>query len=51
MLYITYTAMVIIISILWIVARAIIWAKNKKINWKRELQTLMICYLIRWDML
>lgn len=44
MLNITYTAMVGIISILWLIARAIIWKKNKKINWKRELQ-LMLVYI------
>ena len=38
MLNITYTAMVGIISILWLIARVFIWKKNKKINWKRELQ-------------
>ena len=44
MLNITYTAMVGIISILWLIARAFIWKKNKKINWKRELQ-LMLVYI------
>ena len=42
MIRISYAAMVIFISIIWLVIRAVVWLKNKKINWLRELQLLLV---------
>lgn len=42
MIEISYLQMVLGISVIWIVLRAICWAKAKGINWKRELQLLLV---------
>ena len=44
MVEIHYSAMVILISVLWVLVRAIINLKNHSICWKRELQ-LMLVYI------
>lgn len=48
MLEISYTAMVLVISTLWCAARLIVRLKNKKTDWKRELQLLLvyICLIV-----
>ena len=48
MIQISYVTMVIVISIIWLIARAVVWVKNKKINWLRELQLLLvyICIIV-----
>jgi len=45
---ISYTFMVILISVLWMIVRGVVWVKQKRIVWKRELQLLMvyICLLV-----
>lgn len=42
MLVISYGTMVMIISAIWCINRAVIWTKNKKMDWKRELQLLLV---------
>ena len=42
MIAISYSFLTIAVSIVWILLRAIICMKNKKINWKRELQLLLV---------
>ena len=42
MIQISYAFMVILITALWMVARAVIWIKQKQINWKRELKLLLV---------
>ena len=42
MIKISYTFMVILISVLWLIVRGMIWAKQKRIVWKRELQLLFV---------
>lgn len=37
-----YSQMVIIISALWLLVRGICWLKNKRIDWKREAQLLLV---------
>ena len=44
MIQISYTSMVIFISIIWILCRAMVWKKSRKTDWKRELQ-LMLVYI------
>ena len=48
MIQISYTFMVILITILWLIIRAAIWLKQKHIDWKRELQLLLvyICIIV-----
>lgn len=48
MLKISYLAMVIIISALWLLVRAAVWIKNRRIDWKREIQLLLvyICLIV-----
>ena len=45
---ISYAFMVIMISVLWLVVRAVVWSKQKRIEWKRELQLLLvyICIIV-----
>lgn len=45
---ITYQAMLIFISGLWILLRAFFWVKQRKVNWKRELQLILvyICIIV-----
>ncbi len=42
MIEITYFQVFIGISLLWLLTRAIVCIRNKKINWKRELMLLMV---------
>lgn len=44
MIQISYTDMLLAISIIWILVRGIFGIKNKKTDWKRELQ-LMLVYI------
>lgn len=37
-----YSQMVIAISALWLLVRGICWIKNKRIDWKREAQLLLV---------
>lgn len=37
-----YSQMVLIISALWVLVRGIFWLKNKRIDWKREAQLLLV---------
>ena len=37
-----YSQMVIAISALWLLVRGIFWLKNKRIDWKREAQLLLV---------
>ena len=48
MIKISYATMVVFISILWVVVRAVVWSKNKRIDWKRELQLILvyICIIV-----
>jgi len=48
MIYMSYTAMVIAISILWLAVRAVFWARNKQIDLKREAQLILvyICLIV-----
>lgn len=48
MIQISYAFMVILISVLWLIIRAAIWLKQKHIDWKRELQLLLvyICIIV-----
>lgn len=48
MIQISYTFMVILITVLWLIVRALIGVKQKHVNWKRELQLLLvyICLLV-----
>lgn len=48
MLQISYTFMVILITVLWLIVRTVVWTKQKHVNWKRELQLLLvyICLLV-----
>jgi len=48
MLQISYTFMVILITVLWLIVRTVVWTKQKHVNWKRELQLLpvYICLLV-----
>jgi glycopeptide antibiotics resistance protein len=48
MIEIHYSTMVILISILWILVRAVVCCKNKKCEWKRELQLILvyICLIV-----
>ena len=43
-----YSQMVIVISALWLLVRGICWIKNKRIDWKREAQLLLvyICIIV-----
>lgn len=42
MIEISFTSMVIFISIIWCLVRAVSYLKNKKINWLRELKLLLV---------
>lgn len=42
MIQISYTAMMILISAIWILTRAIFWIRDKRVNWKREAQLLLV---------
>lgn len=42
MIQISYTFMVLCISIIWCLVRIIFAIKNKKVNWKRELQLILV---------
>lgn len=42
MIQISYAVMVILITALWMMVRAIVWTKQKHIIWKRELQLFLV---------
>ena len=42
MIQISYTSMVVFISIIWCLARAICAIKTKRVDWKREVQLLFV---------
>ena len=42
MIEISYMQMVLAISVIWLLVRAICWAKAKGIDWRRELQLLLV---------
>jgi len=42
MIQISYMTMFGFISVLWLFIRGIVWVKNRKIDWKRELQLLLV---------
>lgn len=42
MIQITYTFMVIMISVLWLIVRTVVWTKQKQVDWKRELLLLLV---------
>ena len=42
MIQISYTAMFVFITMIWLLVRGIIWTRSKKIDWKRELQLLLV---------
>ncbi len=42
MIEISYLQMVIAISAIWMILRVLCWAKAKRIDWKRELQLLLV---------
>ena len=48
MIEISYAFMIILISVLWLVVRTVVWTKQKHIDWKRELQLLLvyICIIV-----
>ena len=48
MVEIYYSQMVLVISALWLLVRAACWLKNKKIDWIREAQLLLvyICIIV-----
>jgi len=39
---ISYETMFALVSVIWCVSRAVIWVKNKNVNWNRELQLLLV---------
>ena len=42
MIAISYGTMFAIISAMWCIGRALAWAKNKRVSWRRELQLLLV---------
>ena len=42
MISISYETMFALVSVIWCVSRAVIWVKNKNVNWNRELQLLLV---------
>lgn len=48
MIQISYASMMILISAIWILTRAIFWIRDKRVNWKREVQLLLvyICIIV-----
>ena len=48
MISITYSALVAVISLLWILVRIRSWVTHKRISWKREIQLLLvfICVIV-----
>ena len=42
MIQISYMTMFVFITMIWLLVRGIIWTRNKKIDWKRELQLLLV---------
>ena len=48
MVEIYYSQMVLVISALWLLVRVLFWLKNKKIDWIREAQLLLvyICIIV-----
>ena len=48
MIQISYTSMIILISIIWCLVRVLFALKNKRMNWKREVQLILvyICIIV-----
>ena len=48
MIEISYETMATLISVVWCAARAAVWLKNKRVDWRRELRLLLvyICILV-----
>lgn len=48
MFEITYPSMIIAISCIWLLARGVVWAKERRIDWRRELQLILvyICIIV-----
>ncbi len=48
MIEISYGAMVIAITAAWLAVRAVVWIKNRAIDWKRELMLMLvyICFIV-----
>ena len=48
MVQISYTSMIILISIIWCLVRVLFALKNKRMNWKREVQLILvyICIIV-----
>jgi len=48
MIQISYIFMVIFITVLWLLVRGVVWIKQKNMDWKRELQLLLvyICIIV-----
>lgn len=48
MIQISYTSMVIFISSIWILCRVMVWKMRRRIDWKRELQLILvyICIIV-----
>ena len=42
MIHISYASMVTVISIIWILIRTIVCLRQKHLNWKRELQLILV---------
>ena len=42
MIEIHYSTIFIVISVIWLITRGIVWRKNKKMDWKRELQLFLV---------
>ena len=42
MIEISYLQMVLVISLIWVIIRAICWVKARRFDWKRELQLLLV---------
>lgn len=48
MFEVNYADMLLLITMMWCLVRGIVAAKNKKVNWKRELQLILvyICFIV-----
>lgn len=42
MIYIPFVPTTVVLTLLWIAARAVVWLRNRKIDWKREAQLLLV---------
>lgn len=48
MIEISYLSMVAAISVVWLMVRMAVWIRNKRIDWKRELELMLvyICFIV-----